>query len=104
MNTGLKFVERRVAANPQPLADRIERFGRAMTATQLAALLPFRESSFISSPKKGESHLFGSAPVSGFVRNLSRLGFEPSEQDQMNCCLDLQGYIASCLFANESGS
>jgi excisionase family DNA binding protein len=39
MNTDLKFVERRVAANPQPLADRIERFGRAMTAKQLAAIL-----------------------------------------------------------------
>jgi excisionase family DNA binding protein len=38
MNTDLKFVERRVAA-PQPLADRIERFGRALTATQLAAML-----------------------------------------------------------------
>jgi excisionase family DNA binding protein len=40
MITDLKFVERRVPAAPQlALADRIERFGRAMTATQLATIL-----------------------------------------------------------------
>jgi excisionase family DNA binding protein len=41
MSADLKFVERRrTPAGPQlALADRIERFGRAMTATQLAAML-----------------------------------------------------------------
>jgi excisionase family DNA binding protein len=40
MITDLKFVERRVSTGPQlALADRIERFGRAMTATQLASFL-----------------------------------------------------------------
>jgi excisionase family DNA binding protein len=53
MNTGLKFVERRVAANPQPLADRIERFGRAMTATQLAALLAVSRIIIYKLAKKG---------------------------------------------------
>jgi excisionase family DNA binding protein len=40
MNIELKFEERRTpAVPPLALADRIERFGPAMTATQLAGLL-----------------------------------------------------------------
>ena len=43
MNREIKFEERRVRptidGSPESLADRIELFGRAMTATQLATLL-----------------------------------------------------------------
>jgi excisionase family DNA binding protein len=54
MNTDLKFVERRASACPQlALADRIERFGRAMTATQLAALLAVSRIIIYKLAKKG---------------------------------------------------
>jgi len=40
MNTELKFAEKRTPEGPPlALADRIERFGHAMNATQLAAIL-----------------------------------------------------------------
>jgi excisionase family DNA binding protein len=53
MNTDLKFVEIRVAANPQPLADRIERFGRALNAAQLATLLAVSKIIIYKLAKKG---------------------------------------------------
>jgi excisionase family DNA binding protein len=59
MDADAKFEERRVAASPQlALADRIERFGCAMTASQLAALLAVSKIAIYKYAKAGRLPCF----------------------------------------------